>query len=222
MRTKTLACVVLAACSASTPPPAPPAESAPQILTLSTNTSTLTEKDQLVVTAVVTDTDGVDDLIGGALDDPSTTGTYGAFATSAAEGAYELTLPWGAIEEVDTINTPIGGASRDFRARFFDQAGNVAEQTVTVTLHCSMSGYALCGGQCTDLATDPQNCGKCGVTIPDGAECDGGRPSCVMGPENTVAACSDGCSNDGDAYIDCNDYDCCDVVACAKGTTCNP
>jgi len=218
------ALIWVAACSTSPSPKAPATttDNAPQILTLSTNTAMLTERDQLVVTAVVTDTDGVDDLIGGALDDPKTGGTYGAFATSATEGAYELTLSWSAIEAVQAIDAPIGGASRDFHATFYDQAGNEADQSLSVMLHCSMSGYALCDGQCTDLATDPLNCGACGVTIPEGAQCDDGRPGCVLGPENTVAACSDGCSNDGDAYIDCNDYDCCDVVACAKGTTCNP
>jgi hypothetical protein len=223
--------VALAACSSTTsPPPAGCADggacqssdSSPRILTINTNTTKLDEHGTLAVTAVVTDPDGVDDLIGGALVDPDSGSTYGAFATSAAEGAYEINLTWGAIEQVRDIDTPIGGATRDFRARFYDQGGNTAEESVTVMLHCSMSGYALCGGACVDLGTDPENCGKCGNTIPDGAECVGGQPGCVMGPENTAAACSDGCSNDGDAYIDCNDYDCCDVVTCAKGTTCNP
>jgi hypothetical protein len=40
---------------------------------------------------------------------------------------------------------------------------------------------------------------------------------CYVGPENTVAAW-----NDGDSYTDCNDGNCCNVVACAKGTYCNP
>lgn len=216
--------LVVAACTSNPPssPPVPPSDSAPQILTLGTNATTLDERDHLVITAVVTDADGVGDLIGGDLDDPDTGGTYGAFATSATEGAYQLSLAWSAIEAVRPIDTGIGGGMRVFHARFFDQAGNTAEQSATVMLHCSMSGYALCQGQCTDLQTDPENCGKCGVTVAEGTECHGGVPTCAMGPENTVAACSDGCSNDGDPYIDCDDYDCCDVVACAKGTTCNP
>ncbi len=43
---------------------------------------------------------------------------------------------------------------------------------------------------------------------------------CSGGGENSQAACSDGCSNDDDSYIDCEDYDCCDVVACGPGTAC--
>ena len=43
---------------------------------------------------------------------------------------------------------------------------------------------------------------------------------CSAGPEASEATCSDGCSNDDDSYIDCEDYDCCDVVACGPGTAC--
>ncbi|MBN8615698.1 MAG: hypothetical protein J0L92_34200, partial [Deltaproteobacteria bacterium] len=42
----------------------------------------------------------------------------------------------------------------------------------------------------------------------------------TMGPENTAAACSDGCNNDDDAFADCEDFDCCSVVSCAPGTGC--
>lgn len=221
MRSRVL--LVLAACSGGGGhAPGAPANEPPQILSLATNTMQLDERDHLAVTAVVTDPDGVDDLIGGMLVDPASGAAYGAFATSAAEGAYELELAWSDIEAVHAIDTPIAGAPRDFTARFFDQAGDAAEQTLTVTLHCSQSGYALCDGACTDLATDPDNCGACHASLPEGTQCEGGRAACAAGPENTVAACTDGCSNDGDPYIDCDDYDCCDIVACAKGTTCNP
>lgn len=44
--------------------------------------------------------------------------------------------------------------------------------------------------------------------------------ACVSGAEDTVAACSDGCSNDGDTFVDCEEGDCCSVVACAPGTFC--
>ena len=41
------------------------------------------------------------------------------------------------------------------------------------------------------------------------------------GDENTEAACDDGISNDGDPYIDCNDYDCdCTIVCGGAGCEC--
>jgi hypothetical protein len=190
-------------------------EASPRILTISTNTKTIDERSMLVITAVVTDPDGVDDLIGGAL-------TYGAFATSAAEGAYELRLQWGDIDRVQPIDAPVAGATRAFRARFYDVAGHTADEMVTVTLRCSDADLGVCSGDCTDLATDPDHCGMCNVKIPDGAQCKDGMAGCTSGPENTTAACSDGCSNDGDMYVDCNDFNCCNVVACPTGTACNP
>jgi hypothetical protein len=217
----------LAACGGTDDPPCTgdmcgSSEAAPKILTISTNTKTIDERAMLVVTAVVTDPDGVDDLIGGALTEPDGASTYGAFATSAAEGAYELKLTWDEIDRVQGIDAPIEGAPRQFRARFYDVAGHTADEMVTVTLRCSVATLGVCGGDCTDLMNDPKNCGECGKKLADGAECHNGMAGCALGPENTPAACSDGCSNDGDAYIDCNDFNCCNVVTCAKGTSCNP
>jgi hypothetical protein len=37
---------------------------------------------------------------------------------------------------------------------------------------------------------------------------------CVMGDENTEAACSDGCDNNGDNFIDCMDFDCAGIGSC--------
>ena len=37
---------------------------------------------------------------------------------------------------------------------------------------------------------------------------------CVMGDEDTPAACDDGCDNDGDMFIDCEDFGCDGVGAC--------
>lgn len=45
-------------------------------------------------------------------------------------------------------------------------------------------------------------------------------PCATIGPESTQASCSDGCNNDGDAYVDCGDADCCGVVVCARDTYC--
>jgi hypothetical protein len=65
-----------------------------------------------------------------------------------------------------------------------------------------------------------------GTTVPDtgsppgvDAEVDagpdgGGALPCVAGPEETPAACADGCSNDEDRFIDCDDFDCDGVGAC--------
>jgi hypothetical protein len=193
---------------------------APRILSLETNTKVLHETDSLVITAVVTDPDGIDDLIGGTLLDPDTGASYGAFATSAAEGAYSIQLDWGTIDVVRGIDAPATGAPRAFRARFFDVAGHTADGDVEVTTKCEDDDLAACSGDCVDLMTSREHCGACDSPVPDGAECEDGQPGCVDGFEDTVAACTDGCSNDGDSYIDCDDFDCCDVVDCPATSAC--
>lgn len=42
---------------------------------------------------------------------------------------------------------------------------------------------------------------------------------CPGGGEATPQACSDGCDNDGDQYIDCDDYDCCDLRSDCPATS---
>jgi hypothetical protein len=53
---------------------------------------TMTSSDRLAVSAVVTDPDGIDDLIGGTLTTTDGASTFGAFATDASEGAYSISL----------------------------------------------------------------------------------------------------------------------------------
>ncbi len=47
-------------------------------------------------------------------------------------------------------------------------------------------------------------------------------PACSSeGPEDSLAACSDGCDNDGNRFADCNDFDCCGVrTDCPVDTQC--
>lgn len=62
------------------------------------------------------------------------------------------------------------------------------------------------------------------VAEPDSSEAfDSGTttPECTSGPEDTAEMCSDGCSNDDDQFIDCDDRDCCGVVSgCPASTFC--
>lgn len=44
----------------------------------------------MTFSVVLTDPDGIDDLIGGTLKDPDSGSSYGAFVTEAGEGAYAL------------------------------------------------------------------------------------------------------------------------------------
>jgi hypothetical protein len=48
-----------------------------------------------------------------------------------------------------------------------------------------------------------------------------GDADCPAGPESSAVACSDGCSNDGDDFADCDDFDCCEARSdCPQSSAC--
>jgi len=160
----------------------------PQIVSLTVNSELLGEGDSLLVTVIVTDPDGIDDVIGGEL---RTVGgaSYGAFVTAAQEGAYSLQVPWDVLHSLE----PIAGAPslpRQMRAHFFDQAAHETTAEIEVTLACD-DGLSFCDGACFDLASDLEHCGTCDNPADgDGQTCTAG--SVVCAEENSLE-CGDGC-----------------------------
>jgi hypothetical protein len=69
---------------------------------------------------------------------------------------------------------------------------------------CSVATGGTGGG-----GTGGSGAGGAGGTSGDGG-------NCTPGPENTEAACGDGCDNDGNNFIDCDDFACGVVAACVK------
>ncbi len=177
-------------------------------MTFSTNAARITEGEEIVFTAVVTDPDGINDLIGGSLRNPDTGATYGAFATTASEGAYELTLSWADIHRTQTIEfteeTP-----RTFRANFFDQAGNIARETITLALHCE--GLGACDGDCINRTT-PANCGACGNQCDAFQVCQDSACTCAA----PRLQCNNNCIDPGDDIANCGACG----IACRSDQTC--
>jgi hypothetical protein len=162
--------------------------SAPKILTISTNVRTLHETEVLTVSAVVTDPDGIGDVIGGQLLTSDGTAAYGAFATDAGEGAYSLSLAWSTINATESIDTGVGmPASRTFRAKFFDAEGNSSYRDITVELACR-NQVAACDGVCesgpTEYSTD--QCGSCNHSCP---LVSGGDVTCQMRTSDSAGIC---------------------------------
>jgi hypothetical protein len=131
---------------------------APIILSLATNVMTLTPSGSLIVTAVVTHPQGIAQVIGGTLNDPSGA-SYGAFMVSTTSGSYSVTLSWGAIEAVQDINAGSGGVSRTFAATFYDQAGHMTTKTFNIQLQCPTATDPICGGTCHPVQFTATSCG---------------------------------------------------------------
>ena len=71
---------------------------------------------------------------------------------------------------------------------------------------------------CCSVRSDCPADTACGMPRPDAGPV---MPCSTMGPETSTAACSDGCDNDGNRFVDCNDFACCDFRAdCPMGTAC--
>lgn len=197
--------------------------SAPSILHFGSNTAVLHEGDSVVFSAIVTDTDGIDDVIGGTLLDVATGASMGAFATAAQEGAYSLRLTWADLNAAAAINVGPGGEERTFRAEFFDQGGLRTGAETTLRLRCRQEGFSACAGACVDLQTDRDNCGRCGnrvvfvagraVTCRDGAlACSEQRDGLlVCGDQcldgrfdlNNCGRCGKVCDQTGTDFVNC-------------------
>ncbi|MCY0987871.1 hypothetical protein OV203_12100 [Nannocystis sp. ILAH1] len=142
-------------------------------LSFGTNVATLTQDESVTFNAILTDPDGVADIVGGTLRSADESLEFGVFVAAGQPGAYSLSLSWAQIHQTQPIEFDSGESPRGFRAVFFDQGGLKATDDLTLDLVCA--GGAACDGNCTDLALDGLNCGTCGRT------CDAGEDGCESG-----------------------------------------
>ncbi len=191
--------------SSDTPPTSdgatsPPAPGAPVFLSLKTNVSKITVGETVVFTAILTDPDGVADIVGGELSDESGMIGYGPFVAAGQEGTYSITLSWDAMHQAEPIQFEAMDLARVFRAEFYDQAANKVSEDVNVALSC-VEGSA-CDGICTDIMTNADHCGSCAAT------CEGG---CQAGD----------CAPKWGECIDIDSgFDTCDVYCTSIGESC--
>jgi hypothetical protein len=168
---------------------------------LGTNVQSITEGESVTFTAVVTDPDGIDDVIGGTLGDGNGN-YYGAFATSGQEGAYEMVVSWGQIDQVASINLAMGATTqRMFVAEFYDQGGHTTQKSVSVSLSCL--AIAACNGKCMDLSQDSENCGACGQACAGGVPCYKSHCAALSSCNtSTVTTCNAACAAAGKTCAD--------------------
>ena len=136
-----------------------PVEGAPVFLSLQTNVPKITAGESATFTAVLTDPDGVDDIVGGTLSDETGMIGYGPFVAAGQPGTYSITVPWDAMQQADSIDFENADLTRAFRAEFYDQAAHKVNQDVSLALTCAAG--SACAGICVDLMTDVMHCGAC-------------------------------------------------------------
>lgn len=133
------------------------------------------------VSALVSDPDGLQDLVGGRLVDPVSGGVYGVFTSTATPGAYTFSIDWLIMQAVRPVaSSPLGGSDRVMRAEFFDLAGHTGALDLVMRLDCGLTGHGVCNNQCTLMSTSPTNCGECGRAAPAGQVCRDGQPQCAV------------------------------------------
>lgn len=173
---------------------APPAPGAPVFLSLKTNVSKITVGETVIFTAILTDPDGVDDIVGGELSDESGMIGYGPFVAAGQEGTYSITLSWDAMQQAEPIQFEGMDQARVFRAEFYDQAANKVSKDVNVALTCAEG--SACDGVCIDIMADANHCGSCAGICEGG--CDAGKCAPKYGACFDMASPIETC----DAYCD--------------------
>lgn len=145
-----------------TPTTGDAAGGAPVVMELLANVTTLLEDDPITFTAIVTDSDGLDTIVGGKLLTEDESGFYGAFSLTGG-GTFQFVTTWDQLSQTAKIEFMGLSSERVFRADFQDLDGNHGAATVKITLLCPDYAKAACDGRCTELGDD-ENCSACGDT----------------------------------------------------------
>lgn len=165
----------------------PPGGAGPEVLSLVAGDGGLFEGSDILISATVSDPDGVEDVQGGALSVQD--GSLLADFLPLGAGTWQLVLPW---EVLDAAH-PIVNGSLILRADFVDAAGNMGSAEVSIVA-CA-SGLTTCpiaseGGAlaCVDLQADEDHCGSCGEDCSTYYECVEGNCENVAGTTYGVDA----------------------------------
>ena len=163
----------------------------PEVMNLAATPSTVAEDEAVSFTAMVTDEDGLDDLVGGQLTSHGGAVSHGTFAQIAG-GTFDLSTSWDQINMAKAIEFDDQGTWL-FTAVFSDSTGKEGTKGVEVTFTCG--GSDACGGDCGfDLQSDVHNCGTCGESCDEACH-EGG---CIF-PEWSA------CFHSSDAGYTCED-----------------
>lgn len=198
------------------PPDVPPDPQGPRIQSIAISSNTLTDSETATLTVVVTDPDGVEDIVGPLLIEPISSTTLGTLTSSGA-GTFTATVSWNTWSSVDPVEfSGAAGDVRFVRVQFSDVAGHRVTSTERIQVVCDgglpacdgRCGAVRCAGQdntCLDTEGSPISadglCGICGQgcsSCASGCTCFNESPSCTGG-----ADCLFTINNEGQGATQC-------------------
>jgi hypothetical protein len=124
----------------------------PDVIGLVATPASMTEGDTVTITATVTDPDGLEDLVGGMLQNSDGGAVYGPF-TQLSGGTFSIALSWTQLNQVEPIHFDTE-LLRTLRAEFTDTTQKIGAGTVDVTLSCGGGCSSAVNGQCGGPACD--------------------------------------------------------------------
>lgn len=191
--------------------------SPPEIEELRATSTQISQDESVVVLAMVTDPDGLDNLAGGKLVSEDGTVFYAPFE-QLSNGTFASTVSWWQLHEAKPIEFETSEV-RTVVARFLDNDKNEVSQPLALELTCH--GQVACNGQCVDTSQDARFCGSCDLACPATDRCEQG--SCVSNCEPClethcslelgVCAASPACTALRDCLNACADQPCADVCS---------
>ena len=165
----------------------PPHPLGPSIQSFSSSANRLDDNDSVTLTVVVSDPDGIEDIIGPLLLEPLSGATLGTLSQSAP-GTFTTTIDWDLLASVEPIEFQRGGEKRFVRVQFSDNAGHKVTHTQQLDLFCASDAPA-CDSSCGSVRCPGQD-NEClntsGTTVSNNDLCS----VCNIG----CAACSNGCA----------------------------
>ena len=166
-------------------------ETALKIASFGASTMQVTERSSVALTAIVSDQEAPADIQAGALVDPMSGGTYGAFAATSTPGTFAIQVTWDQFNAMEPIDAPpVDGKPRDVRADFFDASGHVAHATARVTVRCESDLNFARHGSCDPWFHSECGTGWCGVTNYTDAIRTGNQMCPIAVHDSTCTACS--------------------------------
>ncbi len=182
----------------------------PQVLDVGRSALSITEGEDVVLTAFVQHPRGDEAIVSGVIVGPGVPEEYGPFARGE-HGRWTIRIAWSQFD-ARTDLTFDHGIDMPLVARFVDDAGLIGERELALPLHCISLAPNACRGSCTDFEGSSNDCGGCGKHC---------ELQNLMGLE--LGGCTNGvCGPKWAACVDPQDAIDCDIACAQLGTTCVP